>query len=208
MKKQFYIATVVNIVLWGCKSLTIRAADLKKLEVFHHKAMRHILSISKWQQASTRLKNEELQKKMDYIATMEEVIDKRRLDWLGNIARQSDDKLPKRFLTAWIMNPRKNGGQKHTLRDYNATAINQMLVYNGVDPDPSRECPSKAWIPLAKNVHQWKSLVYKRRYDRMELKRTERRQRRTEATVLTTPSPTDRRTNQTDQHMRRRTHHT
>jgi hypothetical protein len=40
---------------------------------------------------------------------MEEVIDKQRLDWLGNIARQLDN-LPKRFLTAWIMNPRNKGG--------------------------------------------------------------------------------------------------
>ncbi len=63
-------------------------------------------------------------KKLDYIATMEEVINEWRLDWLGNIARQSDEKLPKKFLTTWIMNPRKNGGQNHMLRDYNATAIN------------------------------------------------------------------------------------
>jgi hypothetical protein len=49
------------------------------------------------------------------------------------IARQSDEKLPKEVLTTSIMNPRKNGGQEHTLRDYNATAINRMLVYNGVD---------------------------------------------------------------------------
>ena len=117
MKKQFYITTVVNIVLWGCKSLTIPAADLKKLEIFHHKAMRHILNISKWQQATMRLTNEHLQKKLEYIAMMEEVINERRLDWLGNIARQSDDKLPEKVLTAWITNPRKNGGQKHTLRD-------------------------------------------------------------------------------------------
>jgi hypothetical protein len=27
---------------------------------------------------------------MDYITTMEEVIDERRLDWLGNVARQTD----------------------------------------------------------------------------------------------------------------------
>jgi hypothetical protein len=167
MKKQFYIATVVNIVLWGCESLTIRAADLKKLEVFHHKAMRHILNISKWQQATTRLTNERLRKKLDYIATMEEVIDERRLDWLGIIARQADDKLPKKFLTAWVMNPRKNGGQKHTLRDYNAAAINRMLTYNGVSDNPSRECPSKSWLPMAKELCQWKSLVYKRQNDRL-----------------------------------------
>jgi hypothetical protein len=47
MKKQFYIATVVNIVLWGCESLTIRAVDLKKPEVLHHKTVRHILCISR-----------------------------------------------------------------------------------------------------------------------------------------------------------------
>jgi hypothetical protein len=74
MKKQFYIATVVNIVLWGCESL-IRAVDLKKLKVFHHKAMRHILCIMKWPQATTQLTNENLQKEMDYIATtMEKII--------------------------------------------------------------------------------------------------------------------------------------
>jgi hypothetical protein len=157
--------------------------DLKKLEGFHNKAMRHILCISKWHQASTRLTNENLRKKMDYIATMEEVIDERRLDWLGNMARQSDNKLPKRFLTAWIMNPRKSGGQKHIIRDYNARAINQMLVYNGIDSNPSKECPFKAWIRIAKNVDQWKSMVYKRRHDRMELKKADGVRRRTEATV-------------------------
>jgi hypothetical protein len=85
-----YITTVVNIVLWGCKDIPVCAADLKKLEVFHHKAMRHILCITKWQQATTRLTNENLRKKMDYIAMMEEVIDERRLDWLRNIERQTD----------------------------------------------------------------------------------------------------------------------
>jgi hypothetical protein len=87
MKKQFYIATVMKIVLWECESLTLRAADLKKLEVFHHKAMRHILCITKREQANTRLTNKKLRKKMDYITTMGEVIDERRLDWLGNVAR-------------------------------------------------------------------------------------------------------------------------
>jgi hypothetical protein len=49
----------------GGKSLTIRAVDLEKLEVFHHKAMCHILNITKWQQATTRLTNECLQKQLD-----------------------------------------------------------------------------------------------------------------------------------------------
>jgi hypothetical protein len=36
MKKSFYIPTIVNILLWGCESLTIRKDDLHRLEVFHH----------------------------------------------------------------------------------------------------------------------------------------------------------------------------
>jgi hypothetical protein len=31
MKKHFFIATIINILLWGCESLTLRATDLKKL---------------------------------------------------------------------------------------------------------------------------------------------------------------------------------
>jgi hypothetical protein len=42
--------------------------------------MRQILCITTWQQATTRLTNENLWKKMDYIATMEEIIDERRGD--------------------------------------------------------------------------------------------------------------------------------
>jgi hypothetical protein len=45
----------------------------------------------KMAEKTTKLTNKKLQKKMDYIAMMEEVIDKERLDWLGNIARQTNE---------------------------------------------------------------------------------------------------------------------
>jgi hypothetical protein len=83
MKKQLYIATVVNIVLWECGSLTLWAADLKKLEVFHHKAIRRIMCITKRDQQNTWLTNKRLSKKMNYITTMEEVINERRLEGLA-----------------------------------------------------------------------------------------------------------------------------
>jgi hypothetical protein len=47
IKKAFYIATIVNILLWGCEFLTIRKEDLRRLEVFHHSAIRYIFNISK-----------------------------------------------------------------------------------------------------------------------------------------------------------------
>jgi hypothetical protein len=54
MKKQFFIATIVNILLWGCELLTLHAADLKKLEFCHHKGIRHILKKRYQNEASNR----------------------------------------------------------------------------------------------------------------------------------------------------------
>jgi hypothetical protein len=94
--------------------------------VFHHNGISHLLNISKWKQAMDRLKNEDLKKEFDNIDMLQEPIEERRLDWLGNMARQLDKNLPKCLLTAWTDKPRKNCGQKLTLRDSNATAINCM----------------------------------------------------------------------------------
>jgi hypothetical protein len=46
MKKAFYIAaTIVNILLWGYESLTIRKEDLHRLEGFYHITIRFIFNI-------------------------------------------------------------------------------------------------------------------------------------------------------------------
>jgi hypothetical protein len=117
MKKAFYIVTIMNILLWSCKSLTIRKEDLNRLEVFHHSAIRYIFNISKWQQATTRLSNKRLRRKFNIILNMQETINERRLDWLGNIAWQPDSTLCKKFHTAWIQHKRTNRGQKtHPVR--------------------------------------------------------------------------------------------
>jgi hypothetical protein len=88
--------SIVNILLWGCESLTIRKENFHMLEVFSHSIIGYTLNISKWQQATTRLSNKKrLRRKFDFILNMQETIDKRRLDWLGNVARQPASELCK-----------------------------------------------------------------------------------------------------------------
>jgi hypothetical protein len=98
------------------------------------------------------LGKEILRKKLNFIANMQEIIDKRRLDWLGNVERQPDSKLCKKFLlTAWVQNKRAKRGQNNMLHKYNAMAINRLLTYNDFEDCPSKDCPSKSsWIPPAK----------------------------------------------------------
>jgi hypothetical protein len=118
MKNQFYIAMIVNILQWRCASFTLRAIDLKKLEVFHHKGIQQVLSVSRWKQATEYLTNWSLRKRLDgMIAMTQETIKERRLDWLGTVARRAHSNLPKRLLTAWASKTRNNCGQKLTLRD-------------------------------------------------------------------------------------------
>jgi hypothetical protein len=103
---------------------------------------------------------------MDYITIMEEVIDEQRLDWLGNVARQTDEKLPKRFLITWIMNLRNNCGHKHTPL-YETTA-HQQSTECWCTTEWMQTYPRSAhqrWIPLAKEIGQWKSLIYKHQND-------------------------------------------
>jgi hypothetical protein len=167
MKTKFFAATIVNILLWGYELLTLRAADLKKLEVFHHKGIQHVLIMSRLKQATERLTNCSLQKRLDGVATIQETIKERRLNWLGNVARQLDLNIPKKLLTAWTSRLRNNCGQKLTLRELNAMAINHKLEYNAIEAALSNECPSNSWVPLAKEYDQRRTLIYKCRNDRL-----------------------------------------
>jgi hypothetical protein len=77
MKKAFYITTIMNSLLWGCKSLIIRKEDLHRLEVFHHSTIRHIFNISKRQQVTTRFSNKRLRgSEFGFILNMQETINK------------------------------------------------------------------------------------------------------------------------------------
>jgi hypothetical protein len=73
----------------------LQAAYLKKLEVFHLKGIQHVLNVSKWKQATEQLTNCSLQKRLNGVATIQESIEERRLNWLGTMARQPNSNLPK-----------------------------------------------------------------------------------------------------------------
>jgi hypothetical protein len=73
MKRAFYIATIINSLLWGCESLNIRKEDHCRLKVFHHSTIRCTCNILQRQQAITRLSNvRRLRKKCGGIANMQE----------------------------------------------------------------------------------------------------------------------------------------
>jgi hypothetical protein len=98
------------VVLWGCETWNLSAKNLKKREAFHHGAARRILNI-KWQQVrEDKIRNKQVRFRFCNVPKVETFILCRTAKYLGKVTRSSERTYPKKFLGAWMNQPRKNGG--------------------------------------------------------------------------------------------------
>jgi hypothetical protein len=56
-KTAVYTATALNTVLWGCKSWTLTDSIKCSLQVYHHRSLRAILNINKFEVEEQRITN-------------------------------------------------------------------------------------------------------------------------------------------------------
>jgi hypothetical protein len=61
-------------------------------------------------------------------------------------------RLPRKFLTAWVSHPRHSRGQHYTLRNSYVETLQHIL------PNIPDNGTIDAWLPLAQNHEQWKTL--------------------------------------------------
>ena len=94
------LAIIINFLLWGCESWALRTSLLKKLEVFLQCSIRRILGISMTQVKDQHVTNETVQRKFFDIPNMEKQIATRQLTLIEKVARNSDNHLPTKILTA------------------------------------------------------------------------------------------------------------
>ena len=91
--------------------------DSTKLKSFHHRCIRIILSISNHEQWTKSITMHEIRRKWGDDDTAEIKIAKRRLQWLGHLARMPDHRLPKVALFSWLSEPRPRCGLIKRWRD-------------------------------------------------------------------------------------------
>ena len=101
-KLKIYQSLVLSILLYGCETWQIYAADQKKLDAFHTRCLRKILGIT----FKDRITNEEIFRRTNQ-KTISEIISERRLRWLGHVWRMDPDRTAKKILN-WI----PPGGQR------------------------------------------------------------------------------------------------
>ena len=92
-KVAVYRACIVSTLLFGSESWTTYASQEKRLNNFHMRCLRRILSIS-W---TDKVSNNEVLARAN-IPSMFTLLRQRRLRWLGHVYRMEDGRIPKDLL--------------------------------------------------------------------------------------------------------------
>ena len=109
-KRRLYDACVVSVLLYGAECCTPLRKHEKKLNTFHHRCIRTILGISNRKQWTEHITMEEIRRRWGDEELMTEKVKKRRLEWLGHLARMPYHRLPKCLLFDWLPQSRPRGG--------------------------------------------------------------------------------------------------
>ena len=94
-KRKVYQACILSVLLYGSECWTPLKKQLKKLDSFHNRCVRTILGISNKQQWEQRITSMEIRRKWGDLESATIKVKKRRLEWLGHVARMSDHRIPK-----------------------------------------------------------------------------------------------------------------
>ena len=116
-KRIVYNACVLSVLLYGSESWIPLRKHLKRLDAFNNRCIRITLGISRKQQWVQRLTSQEIREHWGDVEIMAVKVTKRRLEWLGHVARMPDHRIPKQTLFGWLPESRPRGGPRRRWRD-------------------------------------------------------------------------------------------
>jgi hypothetical protein len=82
-KRNIFVATAINTVLWGCKSWTMSESNCRRLVSFQHNCICRMLNINMFQVEQDRIKNETVRQHFDNILHILDLITLRQANWIG-----------------------------------------------------------------------------------------------------------------------------
>ncbi|KAK4325426.1 hypothetical protein Pmani_004021 [Petrolisthes manimaculis] len=164
-KMLIYQSCVLSSLMYGSESWTLYSRQEKRLNSFHLRCLRKILSI-KWQDKITNVEVS----RCAGLPTVFEMLKERRLRWLSHVYRMDDDRLPRKILYAELAEGRRPIGRpKLRYKDVYRATLKKF------------EVNLENWEEVAADRSRWRSTVqggverYRTRWTQRE---TQRRQRR------------------------------
>lgn len=142
-KCAVYSACILSTLLYGSEAWATYSRQEKKLNTFHMRCLRRILSVT-WQDKVTN--NEILQR--SHLPSMFTLLRQRRLRWLGHVRRMEDGRIPKDLLYGDLANgSRPRGRPKLRFRD----VVKRDMKAIKLDPNE--------WEELADNRTLWRGTI-------------------------------------------------
>ena len=120
-----------NLLLWGCESWALRQSLIDKIDAFLHRSIRRFLGIRMGQVRERHIKNPHICTIFYNILCVRNQVSFTQLTYIGKILRCEKSHVPKRFLTAWWNNLRKQGGQVLTNKD--SGVWNLWIIIPGIN---------------------------------------------------------------------------
>ena len=139
-----YQTCVLSTLLYGSETWTTYAKHERKLNTFHLRCLRKLLNI-KWQD---RVPNVEVLKKVG-IPSMQALLGKRRLRWLGHVHRMDNSRIPRQILYGELAaGSRKRGRPQLRFKD----ACKATMLSFQIDPTN--------WEATAENRNAWRKCLH------------------------------------------------
>ncbi len=140
-KVAVYSAVCISVLLYGCEAWTVYRAQVRSLEAFHIRCLQRILGLS-W---ADRVPHVQILQSVGCVS-IEALIVKRQLRWVGHVCRMPESRLPRKLLFGELASGRRSaGGQKKRYKDH----LHSMLKKCGVPPSDMET--------LAADRNKWRS---------------------------------------------------
>ena len=107
-KHAVYTGLVLNTLLYGSESWCLPEYLIARLHRFHMDQARFMCRKFLWHQQHQLLNNESVLDRT-HLKPLRSYLARRRLRWLGHVARMPQHRLPRQLLTSWVTNPRPRG---------------------------------------------------------------------------------------------------
>ena len=91
----------MSVLLYGCETWTVDWPRKAQLEKFHMTCLRKICGVSRMDQQTRGITNDQIKQCLG-VPNIMQMVHQHRLRWVGHVARMDNHRLPKRMLFAFL----------------------------------------------------------------------------------------------------------
>jgi len=159
-----FVVMVLSVLLYGCESWALSAAQVQRLEMFMRGCLRQILGVSR----HDRISDAVLYELCDGVERIEVHWRRRLLRWLGHLGRMDDSRIAKQLLWATLSEgTRRPGRHAKTLPEMYAEQLRSLSeplakarkIWRADRAAQGESLHGFCWLDACEDRNTWRSMV-------------------------------------------------